>query len=508
MPVTGRRALRMDPLLAAHAGVIAIALAALLGSGAAPLTLGRISWLLSATFEAGAFVFARRAARLLPRRDPARRFWQVFSWAALVIAAGYASQLLLTARRGADASLLFGGPVLLALLAVAATAIIVTMCTYPLRLHSVRERWCFLLDMATVLVSAAAFGWYFADPAVGLMGILTSPGILIVGVFAAAKLLLSGEPPFSTSAGLIGVTAAAVGGISGGLGPALFADGHPGWFYAGSMLGDALIMASARVQSRQIGANPNILRETPRRPYSVLPYVAVAAAYGLLAAALISHGVDSRSWLVLGAAGTATGLAVLRQLTSLADNERLLRELRQSERGLRTALHERDELAVQLRELAYRDSLTGLANRALFTDRFAAALTRARRHRTDLVVLLLDLDRFKPINDEYGHAAGDTVLREVATRLRTCLREHDTVARLGGDEFGILLEPPLPADLDAVVRRLEAVVRAPIEFGEVRITVGTSIGSAACVAGDGEIDDLLHIADLAMYGAKRLGRPA
>jgi GGDEF domain-containing protein len=133
-------------------------------------------------------------------------------------------------------------------------------------------------------------------------------------------------------------------------------------------------------------------------------------------------------------------LVLVRMADLVRENEATVRELRGTEGVLRASLSERDALAAQLEHLAFHDSLTDLANRALFNDRVRHALARARRDGGGVAVLFVDLDDFKVVNDSLGHGAGDRLLREVGARLRSCLREHDTVGRLGGDEFAILAE--------------------------------------------------------------------
>jgi len=209
-------------------------------------------------------------------------------------------------------------------------------------------------------------------------------------------------------------------------------------------------------------------RPRRRRPYSLLPYVAIGATYALLVVVLMRGGLDARAWGVLGAAIISTGLVVVRQLAAFTENARLLteldgkvHELNETEEVLRASLRERDDLAAELRHLAFHDSLTGLPNRALFVDRVENALARARRHGGQVVVLLLDLDDFKPINDHFGHAYGDELLKHVGERLRQCLRDSDTAARLGGDEFGGLLEEPIAEGFVSVAERIVRAVKRP-----------------------------------------------
>ena len=161
-----------------------------------------------------------------------------------------------------------------------------------------------------------------------------------------------------------------------------------------------------------------------------------------------------------------------------------------------------------VRRLAHFDALTGLANRGLFDDRLAQAVARARRQNTHLAVLFIDLDGFKTVNDQYGHAAGDQTLRQVAERIRHNVRDHDTAARLGGDEFVVLLDP-VDSDSEAVqvAERLIESIRRTILLPCGDVEVSASIG-ITFFAGLAQEDDepLLRQADQAMYKAKAQGK--
>jgi diguanylate cyclase (GGDEF)-like protein/PAS domain S-box-containing protein len=168
---------------------------------------------------------------------------------------------------------------------------------------------------------------------------------------------------------------------------------------------------------------------------------------------------------------------------------------------------DRKALESQLRELAFHDPLTGLANRALLVDRLGHALARAGRQLQPLGVLVLDLDDFKVVNDSLGHQAGDTVLRQVATRIRSSLRSEDTAARLGGDEFAVLLEDVVSeADALAVADKLIAALGAPVSVAGREVSVGVSVGVALSTALGDSVEDLLRRADLALYRAKTEGK--
>ena len=177
-------------------------------------------------------------------------------------------------------------------------------------------------------------------------------------------------------------------------------------------------------------------------------------------------------------------------------------------RGVCQDVTERHVAAQRIYELAHRDALTGLANRALLHERLCDALARARRAGESLAVLRLDLDGFKAVNDLGGHAAGDALLREVAARLVRGVREGDTVARLSGDEFVVVQDVPgQPAAARALAGRLVSVLAEPYDLGPgARAGVTASIG-AALFPGDGEdADALLHNAGTALQRAKWAGR--
>jgi diguanylate cyclase (GGDEF)-like protein len=167
------------------------------------------------------------------------------------------------------------------------------------------------------------------------------------------------------------------------------------------------------------------------------------------------------------------------------------------------------ELQALYEGLAFTDTLTGLPNRKCFEDRLLHAAAHARRNRCNLAMLYVDLDTFKPINDRYGHEAGDAVLREVALRLRSAVRESDTVARLGGDEFAIILEPlgERESPERAAERVLEALTR-PIVVGGISCKVGASIGIAVAPVDKFDALGFVRMADQAMYDAKNAGRNA
>jgi diguanylate cyclase (GGDEF)-like protein len=160
--------------------------------------------------------------------------------------------------------------------------------------------------------------------------------------------------------------------------------------------------------------------------------------------------------------------------------------------------------AEENRHQSLHDTLTGLPNRTLFHDRVHQALLTARREGLRLGVMIMDVDRFKEINETLGHQNGDRLLRLIALRLKGTLRESDTIARLGGDEFGLLLPKVDPPGAAAQVARkvLKALKEEPLVVGGLTLDVGASIGIALYPEHGEDVDTLLRQADVAMYAAK------
>jgi len=170
-------------------------------------------------------------------------------------------------------------------------------------------------------------------------------------------------------------------------------------------------------------------------------------------------------------------------------------------------ISERKRIEEQVSHQAEHDALTGLPNRILFLDRLHQALATWRRQGSCSAVMFLDLDKFKAINDTYGHQAGDVVLREVAARVCACVRQVDTISRLGGDEFVVLLSDIKGADQAAhVAVAITQAVALPIDIGAQEVTLSASVGIALCPDDGADVETLLHHADVAMYHAKQNGR--
>ena len=205
------------------------------------------------------------------------------------------------------------------------------------------------------------------------------------------------------------------------------------------------------------------------------------------------------------------------QSEAIKTRQELVDTLRRSEQQLESRVTERTEALEQanarlrenerqLKDAAHSDPLTGLANRLLLDVHLQQAIQTARRDKTSFALLLIDLDKFKPVNDTYGHAIGDDVLRTVAQRLRKTVREMDTVARLGGDEFVIVLRSVAShSDIEAVASKVTLAIAQPIKVLGVPIEISASVGIALFEPGLIVLGDLLRRADAAMYEAKKSG---
>ncbi|MDQ0352521.1 diguanylate cyclase (GGDEF)-like protein/PAS domain S-box-containing protein [Alkalibacillus filiformis] len=165
-------------------------------------------------------------------------------------------------------------------------------------------------------------------------------------------------------------------------------------------------------------------------------------------------------------------------------------------------ISERKALEDKLKLMAYYDDLTNLPNRKMLETSLKSSLSRARRFEHNIIVMFIDLNGFKEINDQHGHDAGDRILEIVAERFLNCVREEDVVARLGGDEFVIFLEETGDMEIESVVQRLHNHISKPITIGQEEVQVSPSIGVSTYPDHGDHVEDLLNKADHAMYYAK------
>lgn len=202
----------------------------------------------------------------------------------------------------------------------------------------------------------------------------------------------------------------------------------------------------------------------------------------------------------------------------LLSKVRIFLELYRSKTELQSSLEQLFELNHQLKtakqqvqHLAHHDALTGLPNRLLFLDRLETAIERTHRNGHRFALLYVDIDGFKPVNDQHGHSAGDELLQQIAGRLLEGVRRSDTVARLGGDEFAVLLEDVGAADeAQKLAMHLCERLHRPFQLHRgqtlIEVQIGSSIGLAYFPDHAQECDTLLTAADTAMYQAKRCGK--
>ncbi len=504
-----------DPVLAALAALGGFILL-FYGLDAGGTTAQTVAcWLILVALQAADVRIALAISRAPGSHPGPRRYWRMFAFSIAALWVGSLWELgrsIITPQDAVQGS----SAVQLATLGMGGLGLIAAMLTFPLAVVGGRERRRLWLDTATVMVAAVIFAWYlggpashggppsWADLARGLLG----PGVFVVLGFGVLKLTMSRTPPFTPVGALFGAGAGILEAMSTGLDHALVASGHLSWSTSLGLLANVTLTMGLRIQHRVVQAQPARLQSRPPVAFSRLPYTAIAATYGLLVFELARHGLTTRAWAVLGAALVSTALVVLRQLAAFADNAALVArldakvdELAQAHAAVTAALAERDELSRELQHQATHDALTGLANRALLMERGGQCLARTRRSGHPTGLLMVDLDDFKPVNDRYGHRAGDELLAEVARRMLATVREVDTVARLGGDEFAVLVEPG--SDVTRLAERLAEVIARPITLTEGEVVVGASIGSALADGTDADLEEVLARADQAMYAAKR-----
>ena len=175
-------------------------------------------------------------------------------------------------------------------------------------------------------------------------------------------------------------------------------------------------------------------------------------------------------------------------------------------RSLRYAI-ERKRAVETIKKMAYYDSLTGLPSRTLFNDRFTMAMAESKRNNKKMALIMLDLDHFKNINDNFGHDAGDELLKELSSRLVNTLRKTDTICRMGGDEFAVLISDVSTKEMiDEVAQRIVLAIGKPFPLQDIERRIGASLGIAIYPEDGDTLDTLIKHADSAMYEVKKMGR--
>ncbi|MDP2007903.1 MAG: EAL domain-containing protein [Rubrivivax sp.] len=274
---------------------------------------------------------------------------------------------------------------------------------------------------------------------------------------------------------------------------------------------DGKVLVGSAVAAALLGAEISALRGTPLgiwlEPLSS-PEIGVTSGVRRAEAAFPPGQWETMARRLDGSTFPAELTVTETQLDGVAQRILILRDIT-----------DRKITQERLQYLANFDSLTGLPNRALFRDRLAQAMARARRSGVPMVLMFLDLDNFKVINDSLGHEVGDQLLRRVAEVLESCLRETDsigrgrpgedpiTVSRLGGDEFTVIAEQVANAeDAALLARRVLDALEAPLHLMETELHVSASIGISMFPSDDTDLDGLIRHTDMAMYRSKAMGR--
>lgn len=262
---------------------------------------------------------------------------------------------------------------------------------------------------------------------------------------------------------------------------------------------ELLGLHEAAIEALNVGAPKIALQvvesETHRRHTALLARAASELAQATVASA--QDGIDALNRRLLLVGTAVAGIA-------LTAGVLLWHRLNQ---GLARSRRHFLDAEERIQRLASRDLLTGLSNRAALHDAMHRAMHRARRDGRPLALLMIDLDRFKPINDQHGHMVGDVVLKKVASRLRRCLQGSEVMARYGGDEFVVVVpEGRNPLLAQVIAERIVRVLSRPMTLGQLTVSVGASIGVARYPADASSGDELLRKADSALYRAKGEGR--
>ncbi|WP_328474992.1 EAL domain-containing protein [Actinoplanes sp. NBC_00393] len=474
---------RLTRTLAAVAGVAVIA-AAWFSVGLVRWTPPVVGWVLPLLVAVPVTTHS-----LWRAGDQGRTFWRYLSAGVALLGAGVAMTAYDYFSRGQQGQGI-SGPT-----AAVFVASLAVMLLGPLRIPGARRariEWVrFGLDLATVIFTVLTFTWHLvlprwevlvSDSTTGKLSLLTVVAAGVVCVSAFVKVAFTGTGPIDRRAMyLLGLTGA-VGAGGGSLAPLLVSRPHLSLPHVLLPTLCLCLCVAADRQLRATRAGLPLPRPARRRRPSILPYAAVLATGGLL---LFGAAEASDDILAIAAGSVVVTLLVTaRQIVALRDNSRLL-----------------DVLDARRRELAHQaahDPLTGLPNRTVLHREIVVALAA---DPDTVCVAMIDLDDFKDINDDLGHAVGDALLTAVGQRISAQLPEGAVVARLGGDEYALLL----PSDYEATLAVIAEHLRRPVHAAGHELVVEASIGLAAARPGD-TAEELLRRADVAMYEAKAQGK--
>jgi diguanylate cyclase len=423
-----------------------------------------------------------------------QRLWRQLSLVTALVVLGLMGDSLQTITAPGKVSQQQHDPVTTGLYILAMAVLLWALLRLPFGRWAEKQRvFRFVLDALTLTITAGIFAWYATARTTGesrpderdTVPMITIVVMGLIVSLAMVKVAMSGLGGLDRTTIRLLAAAAVVGAVGGGAFP-LLVDVHRG--LSGSQIFvPATMVFVAFAADRQHRAPRFIQPARARRVSALMPYIAVAATDGLLIRIGYEAGADVLTVAV--AAVCLTAFVVVRQITALSENDRLLRRV--------------DAGQEQLTHRANHDALTDLANRALFEQRTQESL--ARLSGGTLSVALIDLDDFKAINDRLGHAVGDALLVVVGQRLRECVRQDDVVARLGGDEFGLLLHGLRTNLATDVLARITDALNRPVHALGYDLLVRASVGLAEASADAGP-QELLRRADVAMYVAKERGK--
>ncbi|GAA3348060.1 bifunctional diguanylate cyclase/phosphodiesterase [Amorphoplanes nipponensis] len=476
---------------AAGGGLLAFSLAhfaAGLGGAGVPAVLG---WLPLPAMAALTAYASWRVTRHPGLSAPTRRFWGRFAGCLAVLAV----TLVFHARDALAGPVQRISPPTTGLYLVILLVLVWALMRLPAGERTCGEWARFGLDAGIILITSGILVWHFAlSRAAGWAAQTGSAAPLLaiimvtsVSLIAFVKVAFAGAGGLDRRAVHLLSLGTALAAATGSLTP--FLADHPALnaTFLAVPLACFLVQLAAHRQLHAPAAAAAAPR--PARRVSVVPYLAVAGMDAMLLGADVPAG-ESRI-IVLGTVAI-TALVVIRQVTALRENSRLLATVDSNLAQLRVY---QEQLAHQVRH----DALTEIANRANFEEQITGRLAGG-----DFLVALLDLDDFKTVNDRLGHGTGDALLKAVSRRLLGRLRPGDTVARLGGDEFTLLLPRLSGAEAAVLLRRVVAEVQEPVLIDGHEMTPRISIGVTAAQPGDTP-GELLRRADVAMYAAKNAG---